>query len=388
MSAADASSHPRSWAEIDRSAFLANVECCRSLAPGGRLLAVLKADAYGHGAPALARAASTGGVAGIGVGDSTEALELRAAGITVPILVLGALVAGEIPEVVRHGIVPVVHSLGRLRELESEARRQGRVLPVHLKVDTGMGRLGMLPSRVRDVARRIRSSPGLALLGLMSHLAGHGEAGAAGNRAQAEAFRTMIEDLRGEGLLPPDVHLRSSAGLLDRDLVVPGETLGRAGALLFGFDPAGQRRPEGLRPVLSLRTQICFLKDVPEGTPVGYDGTFVTTRHRTRLAVIPLGYHDGVRRELSGRGSVLLRGRRAPIVGRISMDYTTLDITEIPGAVIGDVVTLIGEDSGVELSAEEVASTAGTIPYELLSTLGRRVRRVVVDVPAEREQGA
>lgn len=365
---------PRSWAEIDVSAFASNVRTLRERAPGGRLMAVLKADAYGHGARILAPAARDAGAVALGVGDSTEALELRQAGVSTPILILGALVPNEIPSVVASGITPVVHSTGRLAELEEEARRQGRVLAVHLKVDTGMARLGMRPRKVPDAARAVARSRWLRLEGIMSHLAGSGAEGRLGNRDQARRFVRLLEDLSRARLRPPQVHLRNSAGLLDEDLRVPGETLARAGAALYGFAPAGAAPPD-LHPVLSLKTQIVFLKDVESDTRVGYGGTFATGR-ATRLAVVPLGYDDGVPPGLSRAGEVLVRGRRARVAGAVSMDYTTIDITDVPGARVGDEVTFIGARGGDRITVEEVARAADTMPYAVVCGLGRRVVRV------------
>lgn len=374
---------PRSWAEIDVAAFDDNVSALRARCPRGRLLAVLKADGYGHGAVPLARAARKAGVVAIGVGDSTEALELREAGVDGPLIVLGALVPSEIPRVVRSGIIPVIHSVGRIRELDQEARRQGRVLPVHLKVDTGMGRLGMHPDRAVEAARAVAAAPSLRLDGIMTHLAGSGRSGVQGNREQSRVFGRLLERLSDERLRPPEVHLRNSAGLLDEGLRAPGETMARAGAALFGFCPDGTPPPRDLRPVISVRTQIVFLKDVEPGTSVGYGGGFVAERP-TRLAVVPLGYADGVPPGLSDGGAMLVRGRPARVAGAISMDYTTLDITDVPGARVGDVATLIGADGDASVSVGEIARAARTIPYAVLCGLGRRVVRV----PAGERAGA
>lgn len=367
---------PRSWAILDLAALRANVEQARRSCPRGRLLAVLKADAYGHGAVNVAPAAVEAGAGLLGVGDSGEALELRRAGVQAPLLVLGDLVPSEIPHIVREGIIPVVHSGGRLAQLEREAARQGRVLPVHLKVDTGMGRLGMQPGKLPELARRAVASPHLELDGLMSHLAGHGPRGLAPNRCQLQLFAGLVADLARSGIRIPNVHLRNSTGILEAGGPFPGETLARTGALLLGFSPGDDLHPPaGYQPVMELRTQLVFLKDVPPGTPVGYDGTFVT-RRRTRLGIIPFGYYDGMRRSLANRGKALLRGRACPVIGKVSMDYTTLDITDVPGAAVGDRVTLVGRDGDACITVEELASLAGTSPYELLCGLGRRVVRI------------
>ena len=337
-------------------------------------MAVLKADAYGHGASILAPVAQEAGVVSLGVGDSTEALELRRAGVRTPILVLGALVPSEIPFVVASGITPVIHSTGRLAELEEEARRQGRVLSVHLKVDTGMARLGMGAGKVPGAARVIARSPRLRLEGLMSHLAGSGPEGRTHNREQVRCFTRLLEDLSRDGLRPPQVHLRNSAGLLDGQLRVPGETLARAGAALYGFMPDGPPTPE-LRPVLSVKTQIVFLKDVEPESRVGYGGAFAAARP-TRLAVVPLGYDDGVPPGLARAGEVLVRGRRARVAGAVSMDYTTIDITDVPGAKVGDEVTFIGAQERERITVWDVARLAGPAPHAVVCGLGRRVVRV------------
>jgi len=336
-------------------------------------LVVLKADAYGHGARELAPVAFGAGAAGIGVGDSTEALELRAAGVTGPILVLGALVSAEIPRVVASRITPVVHSLTRLTELEEEAARQGVRLPVHVKVDTGMARLGMDESRLRDAARAIAGSRWLILEGLMSHFGGVGDSGRLQNRRQALRFVRLLEELSSERLRPPQVHLRNSAGLMDDGLRVPGETLARAGAAAFGFGLCGASA-ELLRPVLSLRTQVVFIKDVDPGTRVGYGGTF-ESRRRTRLAVVPLGYHDGVPPALDRSGEVLVRGQRARVAGAVSMDYTTIDVTDVPGVGVGERVTFIGADGADQVTVGEVAAWTGLPEYAVLCGLGSRVVR-------------
>ena len=368
---------PRSWAEIDLAAFRHNFAQARALAPNGQVLAVLKADAYGHGALAIANAAQSAGAAMLGVGDSTEALELRRAGVEADLLVLGGLVSSEIPSVIDAGIIPVVHGYGRVEELEHEAAAQGRRVRVHLKVDTGMGRMGMNPARVKEVAKRILQSKHMVLDGLMSHLAGAWPQEAAANRVQMQRFAVVLDDLRALGAQPRHVHIRNSSGLMDCEAQLPGESLVRAGACLYGFAAAGAEPPAGFHPVLALRTQIVFMKDVAQHAPVGYGGTF-NPRRRTRLAIIPLGYYDGVKRGLANRGHALVRGRRAPLVGAVSMDYSTLDVTDVASATVGDMVTLIGADGRESQTVEQLAAAAGTIPYDILCGLGRRVVRIPV----------
>lgn len=363
----------RVWAEIDLSALRHNIALIRrTIGPRPRILAVVKADAYGHGALAVAQAATEAGCEMLGVGDSGEAIELREAGLTAPLLILGAIVEEEIPAVVRHDVSVTVHSTDLLPLLEAEARRHGRLLRVHLKVDTGLSRLGAPPARARDVARAIVSSPHLRLEGLSTHLAAAADADA--SRAQLDLFRAVIGDLTAEGIDPGTLHAANSVGLFNYpeahfDMVRPG-------IALYGLDPGPFARQRiALRPVLSLRTRIAFVKRVPAGTAVGYDGRWRAPA-ATRLATCPAGYNDGYPWPLARHGEAALRGRRVPVVGAVSMDYVTLDIGAVPDAEVGDEVTLIGDG----IRVEELARRIGTIPYEITCGLGRRVKRVAVNV--------
>ena len=222
-----------------------------------------------------------------------------------------------------------------------------------------------------------RESSHLEVDGLMTHLAGHGPGGRKSNSDQVRLFAELLGELRRMGMRPPNVHFRNSTALLEGEsLGIEGETLSRTGALVYGFSPGDEHHPPaGFRPVLSLHTQLVFLKDLPAGAPVGYDGIFIT-RRPTRLGVIPFGYHDGMRRTLANKGSVIVRGRRVPVIGKVSMDYATIDITHVAGASVGDQVTIIGRERDAVITVEEMAAMAGTSPYDFLCGLGRRVVRV------------
>jgi alanine racemase len=365
----------RVWAEIDLAALRHNAGVVRrALEPGVRMLAVVKADAYGHGALPVAWTAQQAGCEMIGVGDSTEALELREGGIAGPILILGAIVEDEIPRVVQHDITPTVHSTDLLPLLDEEARRRNRVLRVHLKVDTGMARLGASPGRALDVARAVLDRPNLELEGLSTHFASAGHTDAV--REQLDLFRAVADELARDGIQPPLLHAANSTAVFTCaeshfDMVRPG-------IALYGMDP-GPFAKLGLplRPVLSLKTQIAYLKGVPEGVAVGYEGRHTTAR-ATRIATCPAGYNDGLPYALSGRGEAVVRGRRVPLVGTVTMDYVLLDVGDVPDAAVGDEVTLIGAG----LRAEEIARRIGTIPYEITCRIGKRVGRV----PANAEQ--
>lgn len=366
---------PRVWAEIDLGAFAHNLRRITGRAgPGVETILVLKADAYGHGALPLARAAQELGIRSFGVGTLEEGLELHRAGLGQRILVLGTIVDEEAEEALRHGIELGVHSTDRCTMLDELARRLGRRARVHLNVDTGMGRLGVLPARAIELLHRIHHSPGLELCGTMTHIAATEGAREAAGREQVERFDDFLARAQAAGLSTGLVHLANSAALFT-DL---GGRRGaiRPGIAALGMLPPGLAGETDLRPILSLRSQVIFFKDVGPGTPIGYGGTWRAERP-SRIATLPIGYDDGVPWRLSNRGRVLVRGRFAPIVGRVSMDYVTIDVTDIEGVEIGDIVTLIGSDGERCLSAQDLAEQAGTIPYEITCSIGKRVRRVV-----------
>ncbi|RPH50262.1 MAG: alanine racemase [Planctomycetota bacterium] len=365
----------RVWAEIDLAALRHNIGVIRrAIEPRTKIMAVAKADAYGHGALPIAWTALEAGCAMVGVGDSGEALTLREGGIPGPILILGAIVEEEIHKVVQYDISVTVHSADLLPLLNQEARRRNRVLRVHLKIDTGMARLGASPARALDVARAILDCSNLQLEGVSTHLASASNPDSV--REQLDQFRSAVDELTRDGITPPILHAANSAGLFTCpeshfDMVRPG-------IALYGMDPGiFARLGTPLRPVLSLKTQIAYLKGVGADVPIGYDGRHRTTRP-TRIATCPVGYNDGYPYQLSGRGEAVVRGRRVPVVGNVTMDYIMLDLGDVPEAEVGDEVTLIGEG----IRAEELARKAGTIPYELTCRLGRRVGRV----PANAEQ--
>lgn len=377
----------RVWSEIDLDALTANLDALLArVEPGTRVLAVVKADAYGHGAVPVARTLSDHpGLWGFGVGDSNEALELRAAGVERPILVLGTIIPEEVPQVVSHDVQVTIHSMDRIESLEAESERQGRRTKVHLMVDTGMGRLGAQPPRAMELARRLAASPVLDLVGLASHVSAS-RPGHPFTTAQRDRLQRMLDAMEAEGIAPPLVHFANTAAILGGigtalPLVRPGISLyGVVGGEMAGLTPE-------LAPVMSLRTQVVYLKDVPAGTPVGYNGTHVTSRP-TRIATLPIGYNDGLAYRLSNRGRVLVRGRPAPIVGAVSMDYTMIDVGEVPDVSVGDTVTLIGSDGEARITVSELARLVGTIPYEIACSVGKRVRRVYRGVGRARRRVA
>ena len=361
-------------AEIDLDALQQNLRVIRQRAgPGVRVMLVVKADAYGHGARAIANHALRCGIESLGVGTSAEALELRSDGIRAPILVLGTIIDDEARDCLRHRVQIALHSSDRRARIQDLASELGVRAQVHLNVDTGMGRLGVLPGRALDLLREIRRSPNLDLCGVMTHVSAAEGALADSTREQARTFEAVLRQARAEQLLRGSIHMANSAALFTSlrplyDTVRPG--ISAYGILNSDLPGSGE-----LKPVLSLRTQIVFQKDVPAGTPIGYSSTWRAERP-TRIATLPVGYHDGVPWRLSNCGEVLVRGRRAPIVGRVTMDYITIDVGHIPGAAVGDTATLIGSDGHETITVEEVAQKAGTIAYEVTCSVGRRVQRL------------
>lgn len=376
----------RVWAEIDLDALEHNLGALRRrVGPGPRILLVVKADAYGHGAVAVAHHALRCGVTAFGVGTAAEALELRAAGVRARILVLGTIVDAEVHACLKHGIELGLHSTDRARMLEQEGRRAGTRVRVHLNVDTGMGRLGVLPRRAADVLRVVQRAEHLELAGVMTHVAAVA-VGDAQSRDQLRRFDRVIASARSEGLITARAWVHAANSVC----IYGGEGLGydavRPGLAALGLAPSGASAPDELRPILSWRTQVVFLKDIPRGSRVGYGGIFRADR-RSRIATLPVGYNDGLAWALGNRADVLVRGTRAPLVGRVSMDYATVDVTDVPGTRVGDVVTLIGRDGAAAIGAEELAERGGTIPYEVTCRIGQRVGRVYAGGASERAEG-
>lgn len=371
-------------ARVDLEALAHNVRVALRLAGAGcRVLAVVKADGYGHGAVRAARVALGAGAAKLAVATLAEARALRAAGVTAPVLLLAEPPVDCAGETVRLGCAQTLYTLAFAAALEGAARSSGRRVAVHLKVDTGMGRLGIFPAEALPFVARLRDFPSLVLEGLMSHPSEAERRGSPVTAAQVVAFRALCGAVEAVAGPLRWRHLANSALLMLGD---PCGNLARPGIMLYGCAPAADLPGAGeLLPVLSLSSAIGFLKKVPAGTPLSYGGTF-TTRRETLVATIPVGYADGYRRVFSNRASVLVRGRRAPVVGAVCMDLCLADVTGIPGAAVGDEVVLLGDQGGEAITADELAAHAGSISYEILCGIGPRVPRVYLGAPAERDE--
>lgn len=364
------------WVEIDRAAFESNLSAmAASLPAGSRLIAVLKANAYGHGAVELARCCRRDTVAMIATSLLEEALELRGAGIDLPLLVLGPLNEEQIALAAGNDVVLGVPGP---EELEQAARvARDRDVRLHLKLDSGMGRMGVIETELPRAVEILRSSPRLRLEAIYTHYANAGDPGDPFTEEQTARFRTLLATLREAGITAPLHHAANSAAAM-RGLVSPGDYV-RAGLALYGASPleapgAARLAPRALTPVMRWRTEIARLKELPPGHAIGYGTTFRTARP-SRIATLPAGYADGYDRRHSNRGEVLVRGRRAPVVGRVSMDLTTIDVTDVEGVAPGDEVILLGEQGSERISAEEIAERTGTIAYEVFCSVSSRVPR-------------
>jgi alanine racemase len=370
----DHSSAPvRAWAEVNLGNISHNVRQIARLVRSAEVLAVVKADGYGHGAAAAARAALAGGASRLAVATPHEAAELRAAGVRAPVQVLGALLPGQEKMLLALGGTATLSSLAEARRLAAAARATGCRAKAHLKIDTGMHRLGARREEAEAIARFLAGRPEIRFEGAMTHLA------AAGSRpdftrGQLAAFADFVAWMRRLSICPPVLHAANSAALALHpesrlDLVRPG-------LAIYGIaDPPGLSRRLDLRPALRLAAHILEVKTVLPGETAGYECTW-RARRKSRLAIAGIGYADGIRVGLSNRGSALVRGRRVKIVGRVSMDYTALDVTGMPDVRPGDAAVFIGRSGRRTISAADVARLLGTIPYEIVCGLSHRVVKV------------
>jgi len=364
------------WAEINLDHIAYNVTRFREvIGPGKKIMAVVKADGYGHGAVAVAETALESGADCLAVAFVEEGIELRRAGIKAPVLLLGFTDPVRFPALVEYGLTPTVFELGTALTLSRSAVERGVVLPIQLKIDTGMGRIGLLPDEAVEVIRQTAKLPGLRIEGLLTHLAAADETDPSYTVEQLLLFKRIVDRCRKSGIEIPLLHAANSAGAIYH----PASRYGliRLGISLYGYYPSAKRgdEPVSLLPALSFKSRIVYVKKVPEGTAISYGCTYRTAAEAV-IATVPVGYADGYSRLLSNRGEVLVRGVRAPIVGRVCMDHLMIDVTHIPAVMSGDEVVLYGRQGGEEITVEEVASHTGTIHYELLCSIDKRVPRL------------
>ena len=370
-------------AEIDLDALAANFHAVRRRVGNEvRVMAVVKADAYGHGAAVCARRLAAEGADWFGVALPEEGIELRRAGIAQPILCLEGFWEGQPEALVKHQLVPVVYRLDMAEAFDRAAQAAGVVTDVHVKIDTGMGRLGVRHEEAAEFARSLKKFANLRVDGLMTHFAAADDAASDSFTAEQSArFQAAREAFGRAAHAPTFLDMANSAATFAHPSA--HGNMVRPGGVLYGLwrdvlqQPTGEAEECGLpefRPVMSLRSRIILLKRIEAGETLGYGRTFEAKR-QTLVATVPVGYHDGYPRALSNRGHVIVRGRFAPVVGRVSMDLTLLDVTDVPGVECGDRVTLIGADGELSVQAEEIAGIAGTISYEITCGVSARVPR-------------
>lgn len=370
--------HNRVYASIDLNAIEENFENMKkNLTPETKMIAVVKADAYGHGAVKIARRMEPKEyIWGFAVATVEEGKELRENGIQKPILVLGYVFSEDYEFLVKEQIRPAVFTEQMANELSQAAQKVGCCIPIHLAVDTGMTRIGFRnPEASIQEMIHISKLPCLKIEGMFTHFARADEDDVTSVRKQYEQYLEFLRKAEEAGISIPLRHCNNSAGVLwhregDLDAVRPGITI-------YGIAPSDEVKNPGvvLKPALEWKSHISHVKEVEAGVPVSYGGTFVTDR-LTRIATIPVGYADGYPRSLSNRGTVLIHGKRAPILGRICMDQFMVDVTEIPEAFVGDEVTLLGRDGKDQISVEELAKLSGRFPYEFLCCISKRVPRI------------
>lgn len=368
------------WAEIDLDALAYNLRVIRQRTGADmKIMAAVKANAYGHGAVACARRLEAEGVDWLGVALPEEEIELREEGVNRPILCLGGFWSGQEATCLRERLTPVVYRLDMIESLDRVARDAGMIADVHVKIDTGMGRLGIPADGVAEFCEALRGFANIRVDGLMTHLASaDDQTQNEFTRRQLNKFDEAVGMFRKYGFAPSYIHAANSAATFAHAAI---GNLVRPGGALYGFRrdvfPANIKEPP-LKPVMSLFTRIMLLKKVPKGTRLGYGGTFETKRE-SQIATLPIGYDDGYRRALSNRGRVIVRGQFAPVVGRVSMDLTLIDVTDVPQVQLNDKITLLGTDGDKTITAEEIGRTAGTISYEITCGISNRVPRVYLD---------
>lgn len=339
-----------------------------------KVLSMVKANGYGHGATVVASTLADEGSDAFGVATLEEGIELREVGIQAPIIVLAGAYLEQLDQYFAGNLTPVVHELETLKRLEAAVRDRRATLPVHLKIDTGMGRIGLPAAEIDSWLAELKKLKALKLEGIFSHFSQAESVQGDYTQKQLDVFRRIVDRLRSEGIAPPVVHLANSAATISLssayfDMVRPG-------LMLYGVYPSPTMVGQiSLRPVLSWMTRILQLKNSPPGSSISYGQTFITRRD-SLIATLPVGYADGYQRLLSNRGAVLVRGQRAPVVGTVCMDLTMIDVTDIGGVQAGDEVVLLGRQGEAEVSADEMAAWSHTISYEVLTSIGARVPRL------------
>jgi len=367
----------RAQVNINLDAIRSNInEIRRHLKKDTKLMVIVKADAYGHGAVAVSKALENGLADAFGVAIIEEAVELRKAGITKPILILGFTPREQFDLVVSYDVIQTVYQYEMAQELSKEAIKQGKTAKIHIKVDTGMSRLGFSDSQesITEI-KKISTLKGLYIEGIFSHFANADEKDKSSVNDQIRRFNDFYRQLENEGIHIPIRHMANSAGVIE----FPNAQyeMVRCGIITYGLYPSEYVNHSfaNLIPAMELKSHVVYIKEVPPGTGISYGSTYITKR-KTKVATIPVGYADGYSRNLSNVGKVIIRGKYAPIIGRICMDYFMVDVTDIEDVTQGDTVTLLGKDGDCVISAETLALWSHSFPYEMVCTVGKRIPRV------------
>jgi alanine racemase len=368
--------HRATRAEIDLQAFRRNLEYLQNyLSPQTRTMAVIKADAYGHGAVPCAKMAISGGATYLGAGVIEEGIELRESGLDTPILILDSIFPDEAEDLVRHDLTTVICSLPLAQALSKEAGKQHKSVSIHIKVDTGMNRLGVLPENLTKLLDQIRILPNLKIEGISTHFSSADDKDLSITQAQLKKFRSILAKMEDI----PLVHCANTSALLK----VPEShfNMVRPGLILYGALPSASlqtiinQEENPFQPVMQWKSQVILIKPIAKGQSISYSASFRTSQN-SLVATLPIGYADGLHRSLSNKMEVLIRGKRAPQIGNICMDMTLIDVTEVQGVEVGDEVVLFGKQEGQVISVEEMAEKGKTIPYEILCNVGKRVPRL------------
>lgn len=339
-----------------------------------KIIAVVKAGGYGLGAIEISNTALQAGASELAVAFTEEGLELRQSGIEVPILLLGYTDPILFPSLVKYKLTPTVFGFDTAYEFSRRAVEQGVTLPIHIKVDTGMGRIGLLPEEAFEVVSRIILLPNLVVEGFFTHFADAEDQDRSYTESQINLFKRISENCLEKGISFPTLHTANSAAAINYPLSRFNAI--RLGLGMYGYYPAPNLRAGGveLKPALTLKSRVILVKKVPPGTAISYGCTY-RTKKESLIATVPIGYADGYSRLKSNRGQILIRGERAPVVGRVCMDYLMADVSQIPGIHLGDETVIYGRQGKEEITLEEASERAGTISYELLCALGKRVPR-------------
>ncbi len=368
----------RVYAQIDLDAICQNIQnVMQKVGTETKVMAVIKTDAYGHGAVSVARALESIGTHAFAVATAEEALELRAAGITVPILILGYIFPEDFPRLLKNDIMLTVFRYETAKEISACAEQLGICAQVHVKIDTGMGRIGFLPNTESlSEIEKIANLPSVSIDGIFTHFACADEADKTSCNRQKQKFLDFLQALEMRGIHISCRHMHNSAGIIEfSDGFL---NMVRSGIMTYGLYPSEEVLKESfpLSPALQLKSHVSFVKTVSKGFTVSYGSTYTTDKEKTVIATIPVGYGDGYPRALSNAGRILVHGQYAPIIGRVCMDQFMADVTEIPNVQAGDSVTLIGTDGANRISVEEVAELAHSFNYEFCCGINKRVPRV------------